>query len=320
MAEQGLFYQNVIAVVWDFDRTLSPNYMQKPLFEEYDVDETQFWNEVNALPAYYARAGVRMHPDTAYLNHILTYVAHGKFPGLTNAKLRELGGKLEFFPGLPGFFDELHEILEEPRYADADIRLEHYVVSTGLGEMIRGSAIHDKLAGLWASEYVESPAEPGYDLNGEPGNGPIAQIAGALDNTTKTRALFEINKGVGKHAAIKVNTMIPEEHRRVPFKNMIYIADGPSDVPSFSVVKKHGGLAYAVYDPNSHEQFAQVVDLHDTGRVHDYGEANYTSTSKTYRWLNMRIRKTADRIIQERTTTTESQVGPEPTHIIEKNE
>lgn len=315
MAEKGLFLQNVIAVVWDFDRTLSPRYMQRPLFEEYGVNEEDFWREVNALPAYYARAGIEMQADTAYLNHILTYVAQGRMAGLTNAKLRELGGRIPLFPGLPDFFDELKTVVAAPPFAEADIRLEHYVVSTGLKEMIRGSAIHAKLAGVFASEFVETAAGPGADLSATPASGPVSQIAGALDNTTKTRALFEINKGVGKHPAIKVNTAIPEEERRVPFKNMIYIADGPSDIPSFSVVKKHGGVAFAVYDPASDGQFKQVVDLHNAGRVNDYGEADYTPRSKTSRWLALTVEAIAQRMLSERTKMTGSKVTGEPVHI-----
>lgn len=315
MAEKGLFLQNIIAIVWDFDRTLSPHYMQRPLFQEYGIDEDAFWTEVNALPGYYKKAGVEMQPDTAYLNHILTYVAQGRMAGLTNAKLRELGGKIGLFPGLPEFFDNLRNAVAAPRFAEADIRLEHYVVSTGLKEMIVGSAIHDSLKAIYASEYVETPAGPGTDFSGSPASGPISQIAGALDNTTKTRALFEINKGVGISKSIKVNTTIPEEERRVPFKNMIYIADGPSDIPSFSVVKKHGGLAYAVYDPASDGQFKQVVELHNAGRVHDYGEADYTPRSKTSKWLKLTVERIAGRMVSERTHTTDSKVTREPTHI-----
>jgi hypothetical protein len=91
LAEKGPFSQNRIAVIWDFDKTLTPHYMQKPLFEAYDIDEQRFWSEVNALPEYYARAGVRVNRDTCYLGHLLSYVKSGRIPDLTNARLRELG-------------------------------------------------------------------------------------------------------------------------------------------------------------------------------------------------------------------------------------
>ena len=86
-----------------------------------------------------------------------------------------------------------------------------------------------------------------------------------IDNTTKTRALFEINKGTNKNPAMDVNAKIAPEDRRIPFQNMIYIADGPSDIPSFSVVKGHGGKAYGVYNPDRPDEFAQNDRLQHAG-------------------------------------------------------
>ena len=208
MSETGLFFQNVIAVIWDFDRTLSPHYMQKPLFDAYGIDEAAFWQEVNGLPNYYARAGITVQRDTCYLGHLLSYVQSGRMGDLTNAKLRALGSSIAFFPGIPEFFQRLGDILDAPEFQEGDLRLEHYVVSTGLSEMIRGSRIAPYLDGVYASEFIEAPAGPGYALESHPDAGTISQIAGFLDNTTKTRALFEINKGVNKHARITENAAV----------------------------------------------------------------------------------------------------------------
>ena len=314
-SSKGLFLQNVIAIIWDFDRTLSPQYMQAPLFRAYGVDEVQFWKEVNALPAYYARAGVHVQPDTCYLGHLLTYVRTGRMAGLSNARLRALGAEIELFPGVPELFDVLAEVLGRPAFVEGDLRLEHYVVSTGLTEMIRGSKIASRLAGIYASEFIEVPAEPGAELDSQPCSGAISQIAGLLDNTTKTRALFEINKGVNRHPDISVNDMIPDEERRVPFRNMIYIADGPSDIPSFSVVRRQGGLAYAVYDPASESQYEQAVRLQETHRVNMIGPADYRQDSPTGRWLLLQVRRMAERIMSERRRVLEDRVQPSPTHV-----
>ena len=100
-----IFPQTVIAVVWDFDKTLIPGYMQEPLFEHYGVDENAFWGEVSALPDKYRRGGVDLiSTEILYLNHILDYVADGRFSGLTNAKLKKLGAQLAFYPGIPDIF------------------------------------------------------------------------------------------------------------------------------------------------------------------------------------------------------------------------
>ena len=315
MVEKGLFNQNIIALIWDFDKTLSPHYMQSPLFHAYGVDEAAFWSEVASLPAYYARAGIRVQRDTCYLGHLLSYVRHGRFPGLSNARLRELGAQIEFYPGVVELFERLAGVVRESAFAELDLRVEHYVVSTGLAELVRGSRIAPLLAGIWASEFIETAAAPGDDLAGTPEPGEISQIAGFLDHTTKTRALFEINKGINRNSGVSVNDWIPEEERRVPFKNMIYVADGPSDVPSFSVVRKSGGLAYAVYDPVSNDQFAQAVALLETGRVDGHGPADYRQGTGTDMWLQLHARRIAERILRERKGTFARKVGPGPVFL-----
>jgi hypothetical protein len=317
--EKGLFLQNIIALIWDFDKTLSPEYMQAPLFRAYDIDQERFWGEVHDLPAYYARAGITVSPDTCYLGHLLTYVKEGRMPGLNNAQLRELGALLPLYPGVLEVFDQLETIVAEPAFREGDLRLEHYVVSTGLAEMIRGSKVASRLSGVWASEFIESPALPGDAMEGDPPQGNISQIATLLDNTTKTRAIFEINKGVNR-AGISVNDTIPEEERRVPMQNMIYIADGPSDIPSFSVVRKHGGLAYAVFSPGSETHFAQAVDLQEAGRVDGIGPADYTESSQTAMWLTHHVRRTAERMMRERQQAMSSKVAHGPTHIEDGSE
>ncbi|MBX7256653.1 MAG: haloacid dehalogenase-like hydrolase [Candidatus Hydrogenedentes bacterium] len=317
MPEKGLFLQNVIAVIWDFDKTLSPQYMQKPLFDAYDVDEQRFWAEVNALPAYYAKAGVTVQQDTSYLGHLLSYVQSGRMPDLTNARLRELGADIEFFPGIPELFERLANLARISPFDEWDLHLEHYVVSTGIAEMVRGSRIAPYLSGIHASEFIEVPAGPGTDFAGSPQTGPISQIAGFLDNTTKTRALFEINKGVNK-AGISVNDAIPEDERRVPFKNMIYIADGPSDIPSFSVVKKHNGHTCAVYTPGSAKHFEQAKRLQDTDRVDHVAPADYREGTQVSMWLEAVVKEIAGRMVEERKRAFQSKVSPGPTHVTDE--
>ncbi|MCL1909001.1 MAG: haloacid dehalogenase-like hydrolase [Holophagaceae bacterium] len=320
--------QNVIALVWDFDRTLIPGYMQDPIFKEYAVDPVQFWQEVNALPAYYKRFGVNVSPDNAYLNHMINYVAHGQMPRLTNAKLRELGSRIVFYPGLPGLFPQLQKTLSLVPDADRfELRLEHYIVSAGLRAMIEGSAIRQYVEDIWASEFIEGPAYPGFDpeatLDLDEARRPerlfpvdgITQIAVAYDNTSKTRALFEINKGSNKNSAINVNATMRPEDRRVPFENMIYIADGPSDVPAFSLIRKNKGTAYAVYDDNDPSSLEQADYLRKDGRVDHFGPADYRPESSTARWLGLRVRQIAEAIIEQRREALKKNVGAAPRHL-----
>lgn len=311
--------QNVVACIWDFDKTLIPGYMQWPIFEHFGVDEKRFWKEVNTLPEKYMESGQRVSPDIMYLNHILTYVRHGKFAGLNNALLRKLGSKLELYQGLPEFFQTLKDIVtKSPQYAKYEIKLEHYVISTGIAEMIRGSAIAPYIEQIYGCEFIEHPLPPDYFAQQEFGiAGPkeIAQIGFLVDNTIKTRFVFEINKGTNKIDSIDVNSRIAPEDRRVPIRNMIYVADGPSDVPVFSVVRKHGGKAYAVYEPKNEKEFSQNDALRSSGRVDHFGRADYREKSDTYMWLTTHVRQICDRIVDESERALNYRVGRPPQHI-----
>jgi hypothetical protein len=314
-----LFTQNIIACIWDFDKTLIPEYMQSPLFRRYGVDENTFWAETNALTPRYRERGYHLSPEIAYLNHLLTYVLAGRMSGLNNRILQECGADIRFYPGLPDFFTRAKGFAgERPEYRKHEITLEHYIVSTGIAPMVRGSAIAPHVDGVWACEFVENPLAPGFLRQKEltlDATAAIAQIGMVIDNTTKTRAIFEINKGSNKNPAIDVNSKMNAEDRRIPLQNMIYIADGPSDVPSFSVVKKGGGRAFAVYNPAKPEEFAQNDRLMQSGRVHGYGPADYTEGSSTSQWLRMHIHQICERIVADREAAVAQKAAKPPRHL-----
>ena len=319
-SQDSLREKHIIACVWDFDKTLIPSYMQRPIFEEYGVDENSFWNEVNLLPALYAKKGIRVSPETVYLNHLLSFVKAGVMRGLSNAKLRELGAKIEFCPGILEFLDELRQIpLSDEKFRKLDIKLEHYIISTGLAEMIKGSRAAPKVDGIFACEFIEEPfppnfsKQPEFDLNSL--STQINQIGAIVDNTIKTRFIFEINKGVNINSNIDVNAQMSAQDRRIPIKNMIYIADGPSDVPVFSVVRSGGGKTFAVYSPESAAEFEQNDMLLQNGRIDSYGPADYTKSSPTHTWLKMHVRKICERIVAENDSMIQSRIGGVPKHI-----
>ena len=314
-----LFTQSIIACIWDFDKTLIPEYMQSPLFRRYQVDEKTFWAETNALVEQYRKRGYRLSSEIGYLNHLLTYVLSGRMAGLNNRILFECGREIKFYPGLPEFFKLAKSwVSERPEFRKHDIQLEHYVVSTGLAEMIRGSAIAGEIDGIWGCEFIENPLQPGFLKQKElelSADAEIAQIGLVIDNTTKTRALFEINKGTNKNPAIDVNANVRPEDRRIPFQNMIYIADGPSDVPSFSVVKGNGGRAYAVYNPARDDEYAQNDLLRPAGRIDHYGPADYTTGSSTPNWLKLQIQAICQRIVADREQALAQRATRPPRHL-----
>ena len=307
-----VFSQNVIALVWDFDKTLIPGYMQEPLFAAYKVDRHAFWKEVNRLPEAYAEVdpSSRTLSEVLYLNHILDYVKRDIFRGLNNEKLRKFGAELKFYPGLPEFFPELKDFIRE-KYKEHEIKLEHYVLSTGLRQMILGSRLAPYVDGVWGCELLEESRSDGEKQ--------FTKIGYVLDHTTKTRAVFEINKGVNvEPCVIDVNAQMQQEKRRVPIPQMIYIADGPSDVPVFSVLNRYDGLNYAVYDPASDRAHEQAYKLQvDEKRVQGMGPADYTENSQTWRWLFRAAQSIADRIVVRQKEELDASVGTAPQHFQE---
>ena len=293
------FRQNVLAVVWDFDKTLISHYMQDPLFEAYGVDPKTFWDEVNSLPALYRERGVPVNAETIYLNHLLAYVRAGRFSGLTNAKLRGLGQKLKFFPGIPDLFQATRNLVDQEPYRTFDLKVEHYIVSTGLAEVIRGSLVAEWVDTVWGCELLEAtyvPGAGGMTLSADPG--AVTEIAATIDNTTKTRALFEISKGANKHPEVNVNQRMPESERRVPLSHMIYVADGPSDVPAFSVVKRGGGKTLAVYRSQDTASFNQARHLQEDQRVDHFAEADYRTGSNASMWILSNLQDQADQVVE----------------------
>lgn len=312
--------QNIIAVIWDFDKTLIPGYMQEPIFNEYKIDDKEFWNEVNALPEQYAERGIRVNKDTIYLNHIITCITQGIFKGLNNEKLREFGKELKFYPGVPEIFRDMKDIVEkEQKYKTFSIQVEHYIVSTGLTEMIRESEINDYVDGIWGCEFIEKPiwSDLGNRMeNNDNGEEVLSQMGYMIDNTSKTRAIFEINKGSNKFE-IDVNSKIDRDKRRVPFANMIYIADGPSDIPVFSILKQYGGKTFAIYPKGDTKAFNQVNNLIRDGRIDMYAEADYQKGTTAYMWLTENVKQIAEQIYNFSLKQIIDSVGGVPRNIIE---
>ncbi len=312
--------QNVIAIIWDFDKTLIPGYMQEPIFNAYGVDSKAFWKEVNELPSKYAQRGIRVNKDTIYLNHIITCVNQGIFEGLNNKRLNEFGEQLSFYPGVPDIFRDLKHIVEvEQKYKNFSIQVEHYIVSTGITEMIKGSKINDFVDGIWGCEFIEEPIRSNLDIRineKEPNDGILNQIGYMIDNTSKTRAIFEINKGSNKFN-IDVNSKIDRDKRRVPFENMIYIADGPSDIPVFSILKQYGGKTFAIYPKGDVKAFNQVNELIKDGRIDMYAEADYQKGTTAYIWLQENVKQIAERIYNHCLKQVIDSAGKVPGHIVE---
>ena len=129
---------NIIAVIWDFDKTLVDGYMQDPIFDKYGEDAKKFWEEVNSLPdKYWNEQKVKVNKDTIYLNHFINKTKEGVFKGLNNKVLFELGRELKFYKGIPEIFGKTKELIEKNSiFQEYNIKVEHYIVSTGMVERL----------------------------------------------------------------------------------------------------------------------------------------------------------------------------------------
>ena len=288
--------------------------MQTPLFEEYNVNDSDFWDEVNALPQKYKEKGILVNKDTIYLNHILEYVRDGRFKGLNNEKLKSYGPMQHFYPGAIDLIKFTNEFLQHSEYSakyqEYNIKVENYVISTGMRKILEGTDLWKKkwVKGIWGCELID-------EINPETQEAELRDIGFTIDNTSKTRALFEINKGIPLHPEIDVNAKVQESSRRVKFNHMIYIADGPSDVPAFSVVKKFGGATFAVYPHGNQEALNQVEKLREDGRVDMYAEADYSEGTTAYMWITHKIEEFANQIYKEERERLAASVSAVPHHL-----
>lgn len=299
---------NIIALIWDFDKTLVNGYMQDPIFEEYKVNGHDFWEENNHEIKELESKKLTINHDTYYLNKFIREAKTGGiFEGLNNQKLREFGKKVKFYDGVVDFFKKASEFVDTDIYKEHDIRLENYIVSTGFKATIEGSAVFPFCRKIWGCEFIEDE------------KGIISEIGYSLDNTSKTRALFEISKGVGigEDINIDANTKMDESVRRVKFINMIYSADGPSDIPAFSVINKNGGVTFGVYPKGNAKSLEQMEQLREDGRVSHFAEADFRENSGAYLWLQRKIIQMADRIVSEENESLRKRTGgTSPKHLI----
>lgn len=286
--------QNILAIVYDFDHTLSPHYMQDhTILRHAGIDPSEFWPSCTAL---IKERGYDQ--ELAYMKRMLDYEA---IRNLSNADLQAMGPDLTFFPGVPDFFEELNAIVHQPRYAEWDIHLEHYVVTSGLKAILDGSQIAQKVKAIFGCEFDED-------------QGHIHFPKRTISHTQKTQFLFRVNKGL-LNLEQDVNDHMPEEARRVPFRHMIYVGDGPTDVPCFTVIKKNGGLAVAVYNPNdtTRKSFKKCYDLtRHADRVHFMAPADYQTGSPLRLILEQHLTELADGMVERRRQAIEGTRVPAP--------
>ena len=244
----------IVAIMYDFDKTLCTKDMQEYAFiPALGMSSSAFWGEVNSMTD-----SEEMDNILAYMYKMVEKAKEKKVP-ITRDTFQEMGSKVEYFDGVKTWFERISDYGEK-----IGVRVEHYIVSSGIKEIIEGTEIARFFKKIYACEFM-------YDYNGY-----IQWPKFAVNYTAKNQFLFRINKGVltiDSKSADKLNRFTPENERRVPFRNMIYIGDGLTDVPCMKLVKSYGGQSIAVFDQEKGKDAAEALKV--ANRVNFVAAADY---------------------------------------------
>ncbi len=259
----------VLAICYDFDKTLSPDDMQAQGYiqsVEYEVES--FWKESNELAE-----SNDMDQNLAYM-YTMIQKARGKF--IFNRKtLMDYGAKVNLFPGVDTWFKRIREYGETK-----GVIVEHYIISSGLKEMIEGTKVANEFEKIYASSFY-------YDENGE-----AQWPAQVINYTSKTQFLFRIVKGTLDVNDSGVNDYFNPEDIRIPFRNMVYIGDSDTDIPCMKLVNSHSGHSIGVYNPETKDR-RKVYKMMEDKRIKYFAPADYTDNSELDKLVKAIIDQTA---------------------------
>ena len=245
----------VVAIMYDFDKTLCTKDMQEYTFiPNLGMTATDFWTESGKLSK-----GKKMDGILAYM-YLMIDKARSAHIKIQREEFVKLGVDLELYNGVESWFERINQIGE-----DLGIKVEHYIISSGLREIIEGSSIYKHFKEVFACEFL-------YDENNV-----ACWPKNAVNYTTKTQFLFRINKGILDISKDEeLNKYTPEDDRPVPFRNMIYIGDGLTDVPCMKLVKANGGYSIAVYTKGKRSKVESLIEHErvDFISLADYSEGS----------------------------------------------
>ncbi len=289
--------QNTIAIVYDYDQTLSPSYMQdEVVFPAFGINKDSFWRRCSDLVA-----SEGYDNELAYMKVLLDQLGMDR---PTNELLKSLGSKLNFYKGLPEMFEEFANGLLTEEHVSHGITVEHYIISSGMKVLIEGSRLAPYVRAIFGCEFAEDEA------------GRITFPKRVISHTQKTQYLFRINKGLLEMTQ-DVNDHMDPEVRPIPFPNMIYIGDGPTDVPCFTVMRKNKGEAIAVYNPDDplRAGFKKCYQLSThADRVRHIAPADYRKGTHLRMLLEQMVEEIANRIVTERRAAIETGTVRAPKH------
>lgn len=265
----------ILAICYDFDKTLSPDDMQaQGYIQSIGFEVSECWKESNNLAT-----DNDMDQNLAYM-YMMASKSRGKRL-FTRENLRGDGAKVELFPGVDTWFDRINQ------YGDSKgVEVEHYIISSGLKEMIEGTKVADKFKKIYASSFY-------YDVDGV-----AVWPAQVVNYTNKTQFLFRIEKGVLDVNNQGVNSYFAPDEYRIPFRNIVYIGDSDTDIPCMKLVNINGGHSIGVYNSETKDK-SKVFRMLDENRIKYFVPADYTKGAKLEQLIHQIIDRTISNEVLE---------------------
>ncbi|TCT02504.1 HAD family hydrolase [Paralcaligenes ureilyticus] len=271
---------DVIALIFDFDDTLAPD-STSGFLADIGVDVGDFWShQVDPLLSQHD-----WDPVPAYLYRMIELSRSGGYGLITQERLAQWGGRLPLHDGVESLFGRLRALVKAQH---PQVQIEFYLISSGIGDVVRHTPIAGEFTDIWASEFI-------YDEQGG-----IQFPRRVVSFTDKTRYLFHIQKGIvgaaSRNKPFEVNKKVAEDKLRVPFDQMIFVGDGYTDIPCFSLIRRSGGVAFGVWDPKHREKRSRAWGFIQEGRVSNLNQARYGEDAELYQWLEEAVESLAGRI------------------------
>jgi len=271
---------DVIALIFDFDDTLAPD-STTGFLADMGVDVERFWKD-QVGPLLFEHD---WDPVPAYLYQMIELSRSGSHGAITRERLAQWGARLPLHEGVGSLFSRLRAMVKEQH---PQVQLEFYLISSGIGDVVRNTPIAQEFTDIWASEFIYDDA------------GAIHFPKRVVSFTDKTRYLFHIQKGIvgasSRNKPFEVNKKIPQEKLRIPFEQMIFVGDGYTDIPCFSLIRRSGGVAFGVWDPRHRDKRSRAWGFIQEGRVSNLNQARYDEQAELYQWLEEAVESLAGRI------------------------
>lgn len=248
-----------VAFIYDFDGTLAHGNIQEYNFiPALNMTSDEFWDEVDEL-----KIKNNMENVLAYM-YLMLKKAEEHNMSVKKSSFIEYGKNIKFYPGVLDWFDRVNA------YAtNLGLTPHHYIVSSGIKEMIEGTDIKDKFERIYACSFL-------YNVD-EIAKWPAVSV----NYTNKTQFLYRINKGIYEVYDATINDKMTDEDKKIPFENMIYFGDGMTDVPCMKLVKDNGGTAISLYETDN----TLASKLLKDGRVNYVSKTDYTQNSDLEKYV-----------------------------------